>query len=75
MNTLYEKAVRGHVAVTAHAHEAGEAMGRRLDIRDERGDITPRTVGIAAMTGVAVAVTALIVAKITAKEATINLGP
>ena len=75
MNKLNERAILGHVAVTTRANEAGAALGKRLDIRDERGDITPRTVGIAAMTGVAVLVTGLIVGKITTKETTINLGP
>lgn len=73
MNALYEKAVLSHVAIVDRAHAVGAALGRRIDVRDDRGDITPRTVGIAAMTAVAVAVTGLIVAKITAKEATISL--
>lgn len=75
MNKLQERAILGHIAATTRASEAGEALGKRLDIRDERGDITPRTVGIAAMTAVALSVTGLIVTKITNKETTINLGP
>jgi len=72
---LFKQMVRGHTAATMGALDIGEAVGERLDYRDERGDITPRTVGIAAMTAIAVTATGLIVAKITTKESTINLGP
>lgn len=70
MTTTYLKAsMRAHSAATS----SRDALSKRLDPRDERGDVTPRTVGIAVMTAAAVAVGALITTKITAKEATISL--
>jgi hypothetical protein len=45
----------------------------RFDVRDDRGDVTPRTVGIAVMTAAAVGVGTFITQKITDKAATIDL--
>ncbi len=74
-DALYEKTVLGHATALSRARKIRDALARRLDVRDDRGDITPRTVGIAAMTAIAVTVTGLIVAKITQKEESIDLGP
>lgn len=71
--TILRTTVRTHTAATETADQIRSALAERLDIRDERGDVTPRTVGIAVMTAAAVAVGAAITIKITNKEGTISL--
>lgn len=65
--------VRAHTAGTQAAEVISGGLNERLDPRDERGDVTPRTVGIAVMTAAAVAVGAAIATKISTKETTISL--
>lgn len=72
-DTILRTTVRAHTAGTEVSSAVMAGLARRLDIRDERGDVTPRTVGIAVMTAVAVAVGAAITTKITNKENTISL--
>ena len=71
--TIRRTTIRAHTAGTDLAYKAKSGLAERLDFRDERGDVTPRTVGIAVMTAAAVAVGAAITIKITNKEASINL--
>ena len=54
-----------HLLVLAGAARAG--LVRRLDWRDERGEITSTTITIAVLATLALAVGAIIVAKVTAK--------
>lgn len=61
------------VIAVNRAADMRDGLVSRLDVHDERGDVTPRTVGIAVMTAVAVAVGITITAKIKAKESTIVL--
>jgi ABC-type anion transport system duplicated permease subunit len=61
------------VAAVNRATDLRAGLSARLDIHDDRGDVTPRTVGIAVMTAVAVAVGITITAKIRDKEASIVL--
>jgi hypothetical protein len=49
-------------------------LADRLDPRDERGDVAPRTVGIAVMAALAISVGAIITAKVTNKANEIPLG-
>ncbi len=70
---MFRTTVRAHTAGSSAADQIKAGLTKRLDYRDERGDVTPRTVGIAVMTAIAVAVGAAITAKITNKEATITL--
>ena len=60
MAAAHHQVGRWHEAITV-------ALGERLDWRDERGDVAPRTVGIAIMAAAALAVGATIKAKLTAK--------
>ena len=48
-------------------------LSERLRVRDERGDVTPRTVGIAVMTALAVAVGIIITGKVMSKANSIEL--
>lgn len=72
-NTILRTTVRTHLVATGAADQIKAGLAERLDIRDERGDVTPRTVGIAVMTAAAVAVGAAITLKISNKESTISL--
>ena len=72
-DTIRRTTIRVHTAGTDLAYKAKSVLAERLDFRDERGDVTPRTVGIAVMTAAAVAVGAAITIKITNKEASIIL--
>ncbi len=70
---MYRATIRAHTAGAMAADDLKVGLARRLDVRDERGDVTPRTVGIAIMTAAAVAVGAAITLKITNKETAISL--
>ena len=70
---IHRTTIRAHMAGADLASKAKFGLAERLDFRDERGDVTPRTVGIAVMTAAAVAVGAAITIKITNKEASISL--
>jgi hypothetical protein len=72
-DTILRATVRTHTTATDVADRIRAGLAERLDIRDERGDVTPRTVGIAVMTAAAVAVGAAITLKIINKESTITL--
>jgi hypothetical protein len=66
--------VLGHAAATARAGQIRDGLTARLDIRDERGDVAPLTVGIAVMAGIALTVGAIIAAKLEAKANALDLG-
>lgn len=70
---ILRTSIRTHQTATSVADQIRAGLAERLDVRNERGDVTPRTVGIAVMTAAAVAVGAAITIKITNKEGTISL--
>ncbi len=74
---LYRLSVRAHSTVWLGLDAAGRALARRVDVGDERGDVAARTVGIAIMAALAIAVGGIITTKVTGKAESINLdaGP
>ena len=62
-----------HAWLTEGYDDTVAGAEKRMDFRDDRGDITPRTVGIAIMTAAAVAALTAVAAKIATKETTISL--
>lgn len=67
-------AVRCQVMLALKLAQARDGLVARLDYRDERGDIAPRTVGIAVMAGIALTIGSIIAAKLEAKANALNLG-
>ena len=59
--------LRTHIQLVILAGAARAALVRRLDWRDERGEITSTTITIAVLATLALAVGAIIVAKVTDK--------
>ncbi len=70
---MLRSTLRAHTAGTHATNRIKAGLAQRLDYRDERGDVTPRTVGIAVMSAAAVGVGVAITQKITDKEASITL--
>lgn len=62
-----------HATSVLALDDLGRALTSRLDVRDERGDIEARTVTIAIMAALALAVGAIIRQRVTAKAETITL--
>jgi hypothetical protein len=60
------------VAVTALA-DLGRTLAARTDLRDERGDVEARTITIAVMAALALAIGVIITAKVTNKANSISL--
>lgn len=73
-DSMRRAVVLGHAAATARAGQIRDGLTARLDIRDERGDVAPLTVGIAVMAGIALTVGAIIAAKLEAKANALDLG-
>ncbi|MEM9131817.1 MAG: hypothetical protein AAF962_09360 [Actinomycetota bacterium] len=71
---LRRSVVRAHTAVWLGATDLRENTARRLDWRDERGDVAARTVGIAIMAALAIAVGGIITTKVLSRANSINLG-
>ena len=59
--------LRTHIQLVILAGAARAALVRRLDWRDERGEITSTTITIAVLATLALAVGAIIVTKVTDK--------
>jgi hypothetical protein len=72
--SLRRSIVTGHAAFSIRAAELRDGLTARLQYRDERGDVAPRTVGIAVMAGIALSVGAIIASKLEAKANALNLG-
>jgi ABC-type anion transport system duplicated permease subunit len=73
---VHQTVVRAHAAAFTRSGDLRRALMARLDIRDERGDVAPLTIGIAIMAALALAVGAIITKKVTDKANTISLdGP
>lgn len=72
-NLVRLASVRVHSAYLAGSAMCRQALVTRLDYRDERGDVAPRTVGIAVMAALAISVGAIITVKVTNKAASIPL--
>lgn len=66
--------VRTHAAVWLGSDDLRRAAARRLDWRDERGDVAARTVGIAIMAALAIAIGGIITTKVTNRANAIDLG-
>lgn len=66
-----------HASVWLGIGDLKRAMASRLDVRDERGDVAARTVGIAIMAALAIAIGGIITTKVTDKAQAIDLdaGP
>jgi hypothetical protein len=64
---------RTHTAGTQHVERLTAWLEPRANFADDRGDVTPRTVGIAVMTAAAVGVGTYVTQRITDKAATIDL--
>ncbi len=77
LDRLRRPMVRAHASAWLGASDLRAALARRTDWRDERGDIAARTVGIAIMDALAIAVGGIITTKVTNKANSINLdaGP
>ena len=73
MDKLYEGAVRTHARVLLTAADVRDRLSDRIDWRDERGDITPRIIGIAMMAALALAVLGIVTTKVTTKANAISL--
>ncbi len=74
MNTKARQA-----AVLAHAHSSSrlgrlsEAIAERTEFRDERGDVTPRTIMVFIFAALALAVGGIITTKVTGKANAISV--
>jgi hypothetical protein len=72
-NAILQASVRLHRTYKAWSATVDDAFATRLAAGDERGDVAPRTVGIAVMAALAISIGAIITAKVTAKANGINL--
>ncbi len=70
---LRRTVVRAHTALWLDTVDRRQAAARRLDWSDERGDVAARTVGIAIMAALAIAVGGIITTKVTGRANAINL--
>jgi len=66
--------VRVHSAYVGQLAALKEVLVARLDARGERGDVAPRTVGIAVMAALAISVGAVITTKVKGKADGIDLS-
>ncbi|MEL7155001.1 MAG: hypothetical protein AAFN30_00225 [Actinomycetota bacterium] len=73
LDRLRRPLVLAHAALWLGAADTRAAVARRTAWRDERGDIAARTVGIAIMAALAIAVGGIITTKVTNKANSINL--
>lgn len=73
MEKLYEGAVRVHARALTTSTDVRDRLAGRIDWRDERGDITPRIIGIAMMAALALAVLGIVTTKVTSKANAISL--
>ncbi len=60
-------------ACSSWSTAVGSALTSRLDPRDERGDVAPRTIGIAVMATLALSVGVIIAAKLESKANSIQV--
>jgi len=65
--------VVSHLAMHRRIGQGSQLATSRLRVRDERGDVTPRTVGIAFMTALAVAVGVIVTTKVLDKAEDLRL--
>ena len=73
MSKVYEETVRAHARATTMEGDVRHWLADRLNWRDEQGDITPRMVGIALMSGAAITVLGIVISKLTIKANTLPL--
>lgn len=73
MEKLYEGAVRVHARTVLTSTGLRDRLAGRIDWRDERGDITPRIIGIAMMAALALLVLGIVTNKVTTKANSISL--
>ena len=73
MSRVHEGTVRIHAGVILAATGTRDWLADRVQWHDDRGDITPRIIGIATMAALALAVLAIVTARVTAKANTISL--
>lgn len=68
--------VVAHATTVTALGDLAKALAARLDVKDDRGDVEARTITIAVMAALAIAVGVIITAKVTTKANSINLdGP
>ncbi len=70
---IQQTSVRAHVHTHLLGERCREALAARLDVKDERGDVAPLTIGIGVMAALALAVGAIITAKVVGKANAISL--
>lgn len=73
LDRLRRPLVRAHATMWLGATDVRESLVKRTDWRDEQGDIAARTVGIAIMAALAIAVGGIITTKVTNKANAIDL--
>ncbi len=73
---VLQTSIRLHHSLAVYSNwsaTAADALTSRLDPRDERGDVAPRTIGIAVMATLALSVGVIITTKLQSKAESIRV--